>query len=279
MNAFWLDVILNAALIFSLTLVVLLHRYGVITDRSVLDRVTERTDQAWRQWVYPSQLMRQAGIMPDAMLPFYWPGKVIPSLLAPLALLEWQGLQQIWPLLLLSVVVGFFLIDLWLLRRRNRRRSRILYSLSFFVDLLRAYLSTGFPVAEALDCSARFGLRASHPLAREVALACAELHAGQSLRQALRTMERRCGVKELQQLAAVLEVGTQAGAPILETLDKQSRVLREKQRTLVVQLMNRKSMEMLLPLGLVSMPMFFVLVIFPAGAQLYDTLQLIKQLL
>lgn len=279
MNGLWFDLALLLALMLCLGLVFVLQRQELSLNEETLPLDAERQSGAQSRWLFPARLIRQAGIMPARLRLLYWPCKLGLAALLPLALLEWRGPWSQWPALLIAAALGFFAFDLWLVRRRQRRRARIQRTLGFFVDLLRAYLSSGSALAQAFEHAARFGFKADHPLAREALLVCAELNAGQSLRKALQDMGQRTGVQELRRLAAVFEVGVQVGAPILQTLEKQSQILLEKQRAQAAQVLNRKSMEMLFPLGLACLPMFLLLVIFPAGVQLYDAMQLLKQLL
>ncbi len=278
MTGLWLDLAMAVALLLCLGLVFVLQRSELSPADTEMELESGPTQGRFSHWLFPARLIRQAGIMPHNLWWLYWPSKVVLALLLPLAWQEWNGQWSHWGVLLIIGSGGFFAVDLWLLRRRGQRRTRILFALAFFVDLLRAYLASGSPLSQAFEYAARFGFKGDHPLAREATLVCAELNAGQSLRVALRAMQVRTGVQELRRLAAILEVGTQVGAPILQTLEQQSRVLREKQRVQASQLLNRKSMEMLFPLGLVGLPMFLLLVIFPAGVQLYDAVQILKQL-
>ncbi|UTW08467.1 type II secretion system F family protein [Pseudomonas benzenivorans] len=279
MTGLWFDVTLLVALMICLGLVFVLQRQELTLSEEALLLEAERQPGLLSRWLFPVRLMRQAGIMPGPLRLLYWPCKLALAILLPLVLLEWRGPWNHWLALLAAAAFGFFAFDLWLVRRRLRRRARIQQALSFFVDLLRAYLCSGSSLGQAFEHAARFGFKADHPLAREAMLVCAELNAGQSLRKALQGMSERTGVEELQRLAAVFEVGAQVGAPILQTLEKQSQILLEKQRAQAAQVLNRKSMEMLFPLGLVCLPMFLLLVIFPAGVQLYDTVQILKHLL
>ena len=233
-------------------------------------------ESKFKQWLFPSVRIRQAGIMPSQLLWLYWPVKLILAILLPLGLLELRGAWSHWAVLAGGSIAGFFAIDYWLRMRRKQRQIRIIHSLSFFVDLLSAYLKSGSPLSQAFEYSARFGFKKDHPLAKEAMLVVAELNAGRNLRKALRAMWRRTGVQDLHRLAGVLEVGAQVGAPIIDTLLQQANVLREKQKEIVIKLISRKSMEMFIPMGLVSVPMFVLLVVFPAGVQIQEAFQMFK---
>lgn len=277
-----LDIGLALALICCLGIVMVLLRDDLWASLGEMPRSTQTPAAPpglLRRALWPARLIRQAGIQPAALLPFYWPGKIVSMLLAPLTLLEWAPAWSHGSLLVVVAAAGFWSLDLWLWRRRAQRRAQILHALKFFVDLLRAYLASGASLLHAFDYAARYGFRPTHPLAREAALVCAELEAGRSLRAALLAMEERTGVLEVRRLAAMLDVGTHVGAPLLDILGRQSQVLQNTQRDQIERLISRTSIALLFPLSLVSLPMFFVLVAFPAGVQVYETLQLLKQLL
>ena len=78
----------------------------------------------------------------------------------------------------------------------------------------------------------------------------------------------RTGVKDLKTLATLLNVGFRVGASLQVTLEEQAELLRAKQREGGMKLLNRKTLESLFPLLLISLPIFGVLVIFPVAVEL-----------
>lgn len=275
----WLDIVLAALTVLCLALAFALGRTELqARDMDGLPAAGPEPGW-WRQWLYPARLIRQAGLMPGALRWLYWPGRLLLALLLPLALLEWHGPWSHWAVVGASALVGLHLPDLWLLRRRRRRRARVLRGLGFFADVLAAYLRAGLPVSRAFEQAARFAFRSEHPLAREATLVCTELRAGRALDAALRAMAQRTGVQALQQLAAVVAIGARVGAPILDTLEHQSQALGDRQALEVEQALNRKSLELLFPIALACVPVFLVLVAFPAAVQLLETLRILRLLL
>jgi tight adherence protein C len=228
--------------------------------------------------LYPSRRIRQAGLAPKTMRLSYWLLKFTLLLLGPTLLLELSaGQVALWLLVAIAVVL-FFVFDVWLLMVRRKRRHQIRRSLNFFVNLLVVYLKSGMSLGKAFDQAAEYGLGNKNPLSQEISLLSKEIEAGRGRDEAFAKLAQRTGVEDLEKIAAVLRVGFQVGSPVAETLAAQAELLRAKQTQLGTELVNRKSMEAMLPMLLVCIPMFVVLVLFPAGSQVYEVLQMMKDL-
>ncbi|MDC0662281.1 type II secretion system F family protein [Marinobacter sp. SS21] len=242
-----------------------------------LDVLSGRQNGRFPQWLFPARLIRQAGFMPDQLLLIYWPSKLILLGLAPLVLLQLQPAAPWWAWLWTGVF-GFVSADLYLWRRRQRRRQRLRGSLSFFVDLMNGHLKSGSPVGQAFTLAARFGFEPGHPLAAEVRLISREVAAGQSFAESFARMYERTGTEEIRRLASVIEVGRSTGASIRDTLARQAEVLREQQTEINRKLLSQRSIMMLLAMMLVGMPMFGVIVLFPAAVKVFEIFTLLRAL-
>ncbi len=219
---------------------------------------------------YPARLIRQSGFLPDQVKGLYWSGKLLLALLLPSILLEWSESGISFIAILTAALAGFVSIDIWLLQRRQSRRLAIEQSISFFVDLIVAFLRSGQSLAEAFSQAARYGLPRGNPLTREVALIAQEMAAGRDRQAAFNRLAERTGVADLQRLAAVMNVGLGTGSPVAETLEAQSDLLRTRQWERGAEMVDRKALMALFPMLLVSMPILLVLVFFPAGMELYE---------
>lgn len=223
--------------------------------------------------LYPARLIRQAGMLPGQVSVFYWIGKLILTLVLPLLAVEFIGGVTALTLLVFALF-GFIIVDIWLLARRQRRKRLIERSLGYFIDLIAAFLKSGMSLSQAFLRASEYGLPKENPLAREVNLLARELEAGGERESAFSALAERTGVKDLQRLAAVMNVGFRVGAPITDTLEAQSELLRAKQWEQAESLVSRKTLEALLPLLLVSLPLLMVLVFFPAAVQIFEVFQL-----
>ncbi len=277
MNDSWLIDIVFLLLLLGIAYIALRLRSASLELGS--DDAEINFDEQQRHFrLYPGKGIRQAGLAPKRMQLSYWLLKFILLLLGPTLLLELSGgTVAIW--VLVAVAAGlFFAFDLWLLLVRRRRRQLITRSLNFFVNLLVVYLKSGMSLGKAFDQAAEYGLGKKNPLAQEISLLSKEIEAGRGRDEAFAKLAQRTGVSDLEKIAAVLRVGFQVGSPVAETLAAQAELLRAKQTQMGTELVNRKSMEAMLPMLMVCFPMFLVLVLFPAASQVYEVLQMMKDL-
>lgn len=228
--------------------------------------------------LYPSKLIRQCGLRPAKLQLHYWLAKLMLALILPLLILELSlgGLPG--RILWTPAILGFFLPDAWLLLRRRKRRGEIANALGFFISLMVVYMRSGMTMAKAFRQAAEYGLSDSSPLAKEVELLALELDAGRDQDAAFSMLAARTGEPGTKRLAAVINLGYRAGSPIVETLKGQSEVLRAKQSQMTDQLVNKRSVEAMLPMMLISFPVFVALVLLPAALQLLDVLEMIGEM-
>lgn len=275
MENWWFD-LLALALLVCIGVVAIKARRADISVAGNDESFLEASEP--RPWwhIYPSKTIRQCGLSPADFRLVYWLAKLTPCLLSLLMFLETPAEWRSPWLLLGSVCLSYFGIDLWLLRRRRQRHQEISRSLPFFVNVLVVYLRSGISLAKAFDQAAEYGLTRENALAREVGLLNLEFAVGRSREEAFSNLAKRTGVKELEHLAAVLSVGFQVGSPVADTLHAQAELMRVKQVQQGNKLVNRKTMEAMLPMSLVCFPMFLVLIFYPAANQIFDVLRLMK---
>jgi len=279
---------MNESWWFDLGVLVLLMFIGAIALKmrsGGIEQVTEKEfdgfdvdDDKRRFSVYPRKLIRQSGYSPEKLFWVYWISKVVLAVLVPMVLLEiFQEGLLLWAVLLIGVV-SFLVIDLWFLFARKSRRSSIERSLSFFVNLMVVYLKSGLSLTRAFDSAAQYGLSRKNPLSQEVSLLLREIDAGRARDEAFTRLAKRTGVQDLRRLAAVLNVGFKVGSPVADTLEAQAQLLRARQAQQGTALVNRKTMEAMLPMLMVCFPMFIVLIFYPAGAQVIEVMGALKDL-
>ncbi len=264
--SWWFDIIILAVLVF---MIYVSFRREKNTDIVGVENETFE-DLAPGFKVFPAKLIRQSGLLPNEVRSVYWSGKILLALLLPAIVLELYrpGLPVI--VILFAGLVGFVSVDAWLWQRRRSRQLLIEQSISFFVDLIVAFMHSGQSLSEAFNQAARYGLPKRNPLTREVELIARELAAGRDRHAAFKRLAERTGVEDLQRLAAVMNVGLGVGSPIAETLEAQSDLLRTRQWERGAEMVDRKALMSLLPMILVSFPILMVLVFFPAGVQLHE---------
>ena len=203
---------------------------------------------------------------------FFWVTKILLAFLVPMIV----QVQEWWPSvfgLILFGAIGFFLPDLWLRTRVRKRQQRIRRGLSFYLDLVNSLLRSGMTLERAFIVGAKQGFRDPHPLADEVNLLSRELELGRDRVQAFKMLAERTGVMELRVMAAAVQVGLRSGASIESTLDIQADLIRFRQQQETVSRLNRSTAISVAPVFLCGVPLWLVIVFFPAAMDLIETLR------
>ncbi|MFT7052489.1 MAG: tight adherence protein C [Psychromonas sp.] len=278
MSGFAIDITLLITTVLSLILVYQLQKISTAQPNTILPTLPQKSTGRFSTLLWPQVLIRQAGINPEDIKPLYFPIKIMITLTVILCLYEFPSPWQHGLVVTIAAITGYYSIDLWLLQRRQQRRDQIIHSLSFFIDLIIAQLQAGASLQQAIKTSGSIGFVATHPLALESKLMYAELELGQDWATSFSALWQRTGVTELKQLSIIINTGLRLGVPISSTLAHQSNILRDKQQQLMLKKVNKKNIEMLLPMILVCLPMFFVLVLFPAIVQVSEVFKLLKLL-
>lgn len=271
-SSYGIDFFLGAACLASLVGVYYLSR-SELKPELVLDN-----ERPSRYSFYPGKLMRQAGFVPADFVWIYWPAKVFMLVGGVLVFSELSADLPAW-LVASSFIATLFSIDLFLMQRRKLRRLRVQANLSFFVDLVNAYLSSGMSLFRSVQQAGEHGFDKRHPLAVELRLIAMEIQSGESFQRAMGRLYERTGVRQLQGLSASFEVGHAAGASMSENLSRQAEAFREQQEEMNRKLISQKSITLLFALILVGLPMFGVIVIFPAAVKLAEIFELLDYLI
>jgi len=262
-----LDLLLLAVAIIAIGLVFALRR-----GRSLEDSRDERDE--FRIRGYYARTVRQAGFVSRTFVPIVWAMKAIGALLVPLVILELavrRGWQVPVGVIVLGVLLGFFLADLWLHSVRKERQKKITWSLAYLLDLIVAFLRSGLGLEEAFRRAGREGFAPDHPLAQEVALVSRELDLGKDRAMAFRALYARTGVVPMKAIAAALESGLRLGASVEATLRAQAELLRSRRREDVLKRVQLAAVKALVPVILCGFPLFVVIVFFPAVSEIMRT--------
>ncbi|MGJ8690541.1 MAG: type II secretion system F family protein [Gammaproteobacteria bacterium] len=272
----WIDAVLLLALI---VVVVAIYKLS-IREFSLVQRGTKDNND-WEQWektnpLYPAKTIRYAGFIPSNFFLVYLCAKFVLALVIPLLYLEFSiSTAELWEPLLLGVI-SFFAVDMFIYFRAKSRKQQVQNSVSYFVDLLVAFLKSGLSLTNAFERAAEHGLPKNTPLAKEVNLVASEMKVGLEWQKGFEKLATRTGAQELQRLSLLMKVGHSTGAPLVKSLSDFADLLRETQSERINMLLNRKSLEALIPTLLLGMPVFLVLVFFPTGVQIYEAFSMFK---
>lgn len=225
-------------------------------------------------------LIRQAGFRGSAVWAGLWGWKVFLAALYPLIRIEFLsafGIEQTLTFTTLYLaVLGFFTPELWLWRRRRVRRRRIRAALSYFLDLTVALLRSSLSLERALLRAADEGFSEKHPLADEVGVLGRELELGKERTTAFSALAERTGVGELRIIGAAIRMGMKLGSPIEQALETQADAVRSQLRERSIRRVNAVTVMALIPVFLCGVPVFAVIIYFPAFLRIIETLRMFR---
>jgi tight adherence protein C len=159
---------------------------------------------------------------------------------------------------------GFFLPEAALRRRAEARRRRMRQDLVHFAELASLAVSAGLGIEGAIDAASGEG-----PLFDELRRLLREVRLrGESASEAISRLPGEVGLPDAESLAAAIGSAAEHGTAITQALRAQARALRERRRLELVEAAERAQVRMLLPVGLLILPAFFVVVLYPAAVQL-----------
>jgi tight adherence protein C len=167
---------------------------------------------------------------------------------------------------LAAAAAGFLLPDVMLKRRAESRRRRMREDLVHFAELVALAVSAGLGVEGALDEAVGSG---EGPLFDELRRLLREGRLrGESTSATISRVPAEVGLADAEPLAAAIRAAADHGTAITQALRAQARALRERRRLELVEASERAQVRMLLPVGLLILPAFFVVVLYPAAVQL-----------
>ncbi|HET6770648.1 MAG TPA: type II secretion system F family protein [Actinomycetota bacterium] len=161
---------------------------------------------------------------------------------------------------------GFLLPDAILKSRAEARRRRMREDLVHVVELLALSVSSGVGIEGAVEQATSSG---EGPLFHELRRLLRETHLrGEPSSDAFLRLPDEAGLPDAESLAAAVRSAIAHGAPVTQALRAQAQALRERQRLELVEAGERAQVRMLLPTGLLILPAFFLVVLYPAAVQL-----------
>jgi tight adherence protein C len=173
------------------------------------------------------------------------------------------------PLMILGSALGWYLPELLLKSKIQKRQKLIQNSLSDTLDLLCVSVEAGLGFDGAI---AKVVEKSTGPLTDEFSRLLQEIRIGKPRRVALRDVTFRTGVADLNGFISAIIQADQLGIPISNVLRIQSQEIRRKRRQRAEEQAMKAPIKMLFPLIFFIFPAIFVVLLGPALIRMVETL-------
>jgi tight adherence protein C len=176
------------------------------------------------------------------------------------------------PTLLIPLLVGgmgYMLPGLWLSRKAKARKHDIQNSLADAIDLLSISVEAGLGFDPAL---ARVAHKWDNALTDEFKRMLGEMQMGKSRREAMRELQSRVNVDDLNIFISSLIQADQLGVSISQILRVQSRQMRIRRRQRAEEKAQKAPIKMLFPMVFLIFPAMYVVILGPAIPQILKSL-------
>lgn len=184
--------------------------------------------------------------------------KVICALAVPAAIMIM--FQTVWGVLF--VPLGFYLPDILLKSKIQKRQAEILGNFSTTVDLAALIIESGLDYLTAFERIINIA-KTKTILEEELEKTLNEIKLGYSRREALERFSNRTGVQEVRSLVGLIIQSDELGTSLVDLLRNFSSDLRSRRMSRAEKLAAQASTKMLFPLFLFIFPTIFILILSP----------------
>jgi tight adherence protein C len=158
----------------------------------------------------------------------------------------------------------------WLDRVKGARQMKLRRALPDALDVLVVCLQGGLSIMASISRVAN-ELATAHPmLAMEFKIAERQMQMGQSAGEAIRGIAERFDMEELRAMAAVIKQAERIGASVANAMEMFAETLRMKRSQRADEMAHKAAVKMLIPTVLFIFPAIFVVILGPAGVQIYN---------
>jgi tight adherence protein C len=170
---------------------------------------------------------------------------------------------------LLLGVFGFALPNFWLSVKITARQAEILRALPDALDMMTICVDAGLGLQGAMQIVCEHW---DNALVEELLHVLAEIRLGRSILEAMESMGRRTGVREVMSFVMALTLAHKLGVNIAKVLHIQAEQTRVARRQKAEEIARQAAIKMLFPLVFLIFPAMFAVILGPAVPQLLETL-------
>jgi tight adherence protein C len=160
-----------------------------------------------------------------------------------------------------AAVLGFYLPELWLKGKIDRRQTEIRKAMPDALDLLTICVEAGLGFDAAMS---KVNEKWDNPLGAAFGRVIREIQLGKLRRDALRDMAGRMGIPEMTSFVAAVIQSEQLGVSMAKVLRIQSDQMRLKRRQRAEEEAHKAPIKMLFPMALLIFPTICIVLMTPA---------------
>jgi tight adherence protein C len=165
--------------------------------------------------------------------------------------------------------LGFYLPDIWLRQKTDKRKEKLLKALPDALDLLVVCVEAGMGLDESINRVAKEIKLQSPELSEELSFLGLELRAGKVRQAALRNLAVRANLEEVNNLVTLLIQADKFGTSIADTLRVYSDSFRTERFQRAEEIAAKMPVKLIFPLILFIFPSLFLVIIGPAAISIY----------
>jgi tight adherence protein C len=221
----------------------------------------------------------RAGIRHENALAVQWGVKISLTVIFPAAFLLARTMvlttlsyQVGMAVTVLCALLGFYLPDIWLNRKSEDRRQKLLQSLPDAMDLLVICVEAGMGLDSAINKVAHELGLGSPELSEEFHLMNLELRAGKQRTDALKNLALRTNLDEISSLTTLLVQTDKFGTSMADALRVYSESYRTQRYQKAEEVAAKLPVKMVIPLVFCIFPSLFLVILGPAVINIYRVL-------
>jgi tight adherence protein C len=216
-----------------------------------------------------------AGFRQEQAVAVYYGIKVMCLVIAlavaiPSLFMKYGMTQNAMVLAVVAGGLGFYFPGFLVERQKKKRAESIFLSMPDALDLMVVCVEAGLGLDSAMRrVTSELG-QSSPVLCEEFAIANFQLQMGRARKDVLRDLGTRTGVEDVRALAAVIIQAEKFGSSIGSALRVQSDSMRLRRRQYAEEKAAKTAVKIMIPLLLFIFPGVFVVLVGPAGIQMYN---------
>lgn len=250
---------------------VLGHRWNAVLES--LSKLSLPKD-GWQDSSIHLKFLR-AGIRGNNAPKIYYAVKSLMTFGIPLllALITWpyagdMGLSKFGFMLLVVATLGYYLPEIYLSRRTDKRVKDTQEGLPDLIDLLVICTESGLGLDAALNRVSKEIARTNPYLAEELYLTNLEIRAGAGRNAALKNLALRIKLDSMHNLVSMLVQADRFGTSVSESLRTQASLMRIRRMQTAEEIAAKIPVKMLLPMIFCIFPALIIVIIGPAIIQI-----------